>query len=394
MKRIRYILSALLLLGAMGVMAAQGSDKGNVFDGVVKLDKTVHDFGDISVSDGPVSTEFKVTNVGEKALVIYNVVSSCGCTAAEWTRSPLKKGESGTIKATFKNEDGAYPFDKTLTVYFSGVKRPVVLRLRGDVHGKDEKLEDTYPWHFGSLGFKKIDIKGGNLTQEQQKSGEVPVANLSSKPLKVSFSDVTPGLELNVTPNPLPAKGTGKVQWTITADRTRWGKNYYYATPVAGGRISPAAFSAKASPKAAGSEALVADANPELGQGKQRIGIYTFTKENFSKWTDEQIKMGSNPIADESTVSFGNVKSGTQVEASFSIANKGKSDLKIYKVDSESLALTAKPFPNLAPGREDELELSLDTTKLPEGECLILVTLTTNSPLRPLVNFYLTGWIS
>ena len=59
--------------------------------------------------------------------------SSCGCTNVRWTRTSLAKGEKGTIEATYTNEDGPYPFDKTITVYLSDIRKPVVLHLRGVV---------------------------------------------------------------------------------------------------------------------------------------------------------------------------------------------------------------------------------------------------------------------
>ena len=214
--------------------AGQGSGTGNTFGGTVKLDKIVHDFGDILVSDGPVSATFTATNIGDKPLVIYSVVSSCGCTDVEWTRQPLKPGEKGTIKATYKNDEGGYPFDKNLTVYFSEPKQPVVLRLRGESHKKKLSLQEMYPVRFGDLGFKEVDIKGGNLSQGQVKSGEVMVANLGSKPLSVKFDNVSEGLSLKLSQNPIPAGQTAKLSFVVTADRNHWGKNYYYATPVVG----------------------------------------------------------------------------------------------------------------------------------------------------------------
>ena len=56
-----------LLLGGEGSLLAQGSGKDNTFEGVVRMDKTVHDFGDIMVSDGPVTATFTATNVSDKA---------------------------------------------------------------------------------------------------------------------------------------------------------------------------------------------------------------------------------------------------------------------------------------------------------------------------------------
>ncbi len=393
--RVINILLALLPLVA-GIPAwGQGSGAGNTFGGTVKLDKTVHDFGDILVTDGPVTATFTATNIGDKPLVIYSVVSSCGCTDVEWTRSPLKPGEKGTIKATYKNDEGGYPFDKNLTVYFSEPKQPVILRLRGESHKKKLSLGELYPVRFGNLAFKSVDIKGGNLSQGQQRSGEVMVANLGTKPLTVKFSNVSEGLSVKLSENPIPAGGTSKMVYTVTADRQHWGKNYYYATPLVDGKVYKAVVrpSAEASKEEAGTEALVSDPNPELGAGKSRIGIYTVTKEDFSSYTKEQRDAAPVPMAAESTFSFGKVKVGTKVKGSYEIANKGKSVFKVYKVDSESSKVSVMPFGDVAPGSKGKLEVTLDTSSFPKGECLVILTLTTNSPSRPIMNLFLTGWI-
>ena len=388
-------MSAMLFFGE-GSLRAQVSGKDNTFDGIVRMDKVVHDFGDIMVADGPVTATFTAKNVSDKALLIYNVVSSCGCTSVEWTRKPIAPGQTGTIKATFKNDEKGYPFDKSLTVYFSGVKRPVVLRLRGVSHDRKFTLDEVYTTRFGNLAFKKVDIKGGNLSQGQQKSGDIVVANLGGKPLNVSFSDVSQGLSLKVSPNPVPAGTTAHVSYTVTADRQHWGKNYYYATPVVDGRSYKAVVTPSAEPErtSRGTEALVADPNPELGVGKSRIGIFTYTKENFSSLTEKERMAGSNPMADESTFSFGKVRAGEKVDCSFSFTNKGKSDLRIYKVDSESSHVTAQPFADVPAGGKGDLKVTFDTKGFPVGECLVVLTLTTNSPLRPIMNLYLTGWVT
>ena len=101
------------------------------FGGRARLDKTVHDFGEISLKDGPVSCSFSLTNISEDPLTIYAVVSSCGCTGVEWTRETLEPGASGVITATYSNDEGPYPFDKNLTVYVSDIKKPIVLHLKG-----------------------------------------------------------------------------------------------------------------------------------------------------------------------------------------------------------------------------------------------------------------------
>lgn len=110
------------------------------FGGVVRLDKTVHDFGTVDVKDGAVSCSFAVTNIGEDTLNIFAVTSTCGCTTAKWTRTDIAPGEAGQIDVTFTNDEGPYPFDKTLTVYLSALSRPVILHIKGTaVKGRKAK---------------------------------------------------------------------------------------------------------------------------------------------------------------------------------------------------------------------------------------------------------------
>jgi len=355
------LISALLTLPLLADAQTRTVEGGVEVDGIVRFDKTIHDFGDVLLSEGPKGCSFTVTNIYSKPIAILNVVSSCGCTDVEWTREPLQPGKSGTIKATFSNDQGPHPFDKSLTVYISSVKKPVILHLRGVAHDKKLSLGELYPVRAGDLGLKETDIKLGNMEQGSQRSDAVSVANMGSSPLGVSFKDVSDGLKVSVAPNPIPAGETARLTYTITADRSHWGKNYYYATPVANGVAGPP------------------------------IGIWSFTKEDFSSLTDEQMEAAGQPYFAESTYNFGVVKAGAKVDPVFTFKNEGKGELVIYKVDSDSPSLRGETPPIVYPGKKGSVKMHLDTASLPKGEVLIIVTLTTNSPLRPIVNLFVAG---
>ncbi|MGN1215972.1 MAG: DUF1573 domain-containing protein, partial [Candidatus Cryptobacteroides sp.] len=117
------------------------------------------------------------------------------------------------------------------------------------------------------------------------------------------------------------------------------------------------------------------------------------TKEDFSSWTKEERDRASQPMADGSTFEIGKVSKGTTVEAVFGITNRGKSDLRIYKVDTDSSHASVAPFGDLKPGAKGSLKVTLDTSGMPSGEVLVVLTLITNSPLRPIMNLYVTGWV-
>ena len=106
---------------------------GVLIGGRAEFDRTVHDFGTIGASDGPQTCIFTLTNTSEEPITILSAITSCGCTNVKWTRSTLEKGQKGTIEVTYSNEEGPFPFDKTVTVYLSDIKKPVILHLRGVV---------------------------------------------------------------------------------------------------------------------------------------------------------------------------------------------------------------------------------------------------------------------
>lgn len=126
MKKIALAVAIIVLSSFQALAQADFAD-------VAKLDRTVYDFGTVSLDAGMLKCEFNLTNISDKPLTILAVISSCGCTGVEWTRTALAPGETGVIKAHYNNDEGPYPFDKTLTVYVEGVKKPVILHLRGEV---------------------------------------------------------------------------------------------------------------------------------------------------------------------------------------------------------------------------------------------------------------------
>ncbi|MBQ7709848.1 MAG: DUF1573 domain-containing protein [Bacteroidales bacterium] len=361
----------LLLSFATGVFSPLAKKKADApwektpaaNEGSVSWDKTVHNFGDVSVSDGPLSCTFTLTNNGSEPISIFEVVSSCGCTDVKWTKGSIKPGETGTISATYKNEDGAMAFDKTLTAYISGVKKPVILRLRGVVHEKKKSLAQLYgAQKLGTFGMKTRTFLAGTLKQGLSTSETETVANLGTKPLKVTFADVSEGLSISVKSNPIPANSTATLAFTVTSAPDVYGKKIYRATPVLDGKKADAP-----------------------------LEITAWTQENFAGWSDKQRKDAALPYFDQSTFSIGSVKAGKVVEVTYTCTNRGKMPFHIFKADVEDPALQLKEMADVAPGKKGAIRFSLDTSKLPKGETVLMISLTTNSPLRPLINLFVAG---
>ena len=167
-----------------------------------------------------------------------------------------------------------------------------------------------------------------------------------------------------MVPATVPAGETAALRFSVKADPNLWGKHVYSATPVING----------------------------VKAGKP-ITVSALTRGNFASWTPEERKNAAQCIFDESTVSFGTITAGKKVDAVFTFTNKGKSALRFYSLDADSEGLTATLPGETAAQAKGSIPVKLDTSKLPKGETVIMLTLTTNCPARPLINLFLTGLV-
>jgi Protein of unknown function (DUF1573) len=99
----------------------------------IKWDQEMHDFGDIEKGK-PVTYEFSFTNSTKETILITNVRPACGCTAANYTKTPIKPGEKGMVAATFNAANGGV-FQKsvTITTTENGAEAVKTLSFKGKV---------------------------------------------------------------------------------------------------------------------------------------------------------------------------------------------------------------------------------------------------------------------
>jgi hypothetical protein len=80
-----------------------------------ELDKLEHDFG--TVKEGVVVTfGFQIKNTGKDPLVIYDIKSSCGCTATTLGTDRVKAGDASVLKVSFDSKDKVGYNEKTVTL--------------------------------------------------------------------------------------------------------------------------------------------------------------------------------------------------------------------------------------------------------------------------------------
>lgn len=89
------------------------------------------DFGKIKLGEER-STEFTFENIGQTAIIILGVESSCGCTVASYPRYPITPGSKNKIMVHFKGTSVGVS-QKTLILKMYGAKH-VTLVVKARVY--------------------------------------------------------------------------------------------------------------------------------------------------------------------------------------------------------------------------------------------------------------------
>lgn len=67
----------------------------------ISFTETRIEWNTLREQDGDVGHDFRFTNTGDKPLLIKNVITSCGCTSAEWSKEAYQPGEEGVIRLIY-----------------------------------------------------------------------------------------------------------------------------------------------------------------------------------------------------------------------------------------------------------------------------------------------------
>ena len=332
--------------------------------GELVFESMVHDFGDILIDDGPQYCEFGYKNTGDSPVVIHNIISSCGCTQPQWSKAPIRPGESGKIKVTFLNDQGPYPFDKVLTVYNSATSRPVLLRLRGTVHEKKKSLEELYPVRLGGAGLKSRNIDLGQIPEGRCEEDGFTVANMLRKSIEVSFPELPEGMSVSPRSAIIGARDVAgfAISYDSKAGKAGWGRTSY--------------------------ELPVSVNGNEAG----RMSAEFLLKPDFTGMPASKKAFAALPVFDKSSYTFSDVPAGEIINVSFRFVNNGREPFEIYASDANSENITVKyPENPTGPSDSGEIRVCVDTSDMMENsEKLYIITLITNSPSRPMVNLFVS----
>ena len=103
----------------------------NIPKTIAKASQTDIDFGTFDKSEIK-QTTIEVKNTGDSPLVIVDVSTTCGCTAATYDKRPAKPGESLRVQIKMTPKDTGF-FDEVVTVRYNSINnQPVKVKIKGN----------------------------------------------------------------------------------------------------------------------------------------------------------------------------------------------------------------------------------------------------------------------
>ena len=99
-----------------------------------KLSQTVIDMGTFYWEEKQ-DTVVEMINTGDNLLAVHDVLTSCGCTVADYDKKPVWKGEKLNVKISYKAEHPER-FNKTIAIYCNVEQSPLIVRIKGEAQNR------------------------------------------------------------------------------------------------------------------------------------------------------------------------------------------------------------------------------------------------------------------
>ncbi|MCL2167516.1 MAG: DUF1573 domain-containing protein [Lentimicrobiaceae bacterium] len=281
----------------------------------IKFDVTTIDFGSIKEDDGKVSGKFEYTNTGDQDLLLTGVKPGCGCTAADYTKTPVAPGEKGFIIATYNPFNRPGSFNKSIKVTTNEPKPDgnenvgsYMIYIKGNV---EKRPPSKYEVAGYSNGSGDIRIKDNNvkidLLNTESKSFTVLVKNFSEK--TSTFEPVNLPNYISVPNQTLkPGEETEVTFQYDAAKRGEFGAFKDVLTIQTQDSIEP----------------------------RITMIIESSIKEDFSKLTPKQLQDAPKAELETATLDFEKVEKNTNPTKQITITNKGKNPLFIRQLKSSN----------------------------------------------------------
>lgn len=358
--KVKFIYFLFIILGNFIVAEAQKN-------AIIKFDSTVHDFGKIREDGGKVSTTFFFSNVGTDTLKLINVRPGCGCTTADWTKSPVLPGQKGYILTQYDPHGRPGIFNKAVNVTTNASDTPIMLIIKGDVTPRVKTILDTFPVQSGDLLMKSNHVAFLEIKNNVVRTDTLEILNYWNRPMTFSVAGVPAHIKCKIVPESLAPKQKGIVIVTYdAAKKNDFGLVYDYVNLITN----------------------------DSAESNKPITVSANITEDFSGMTEKQKSRAPQIVFTSDTLNFGTAKEGEIVKFSFEFKNTGKDNLIIHKTKASCGCTASTPEKTILKNGEISkinVEFNTDGKK---GEQRKTITVISNDPVNPVITLNIKGKVT
>ena len=357
MRKLRLI---LLILFMLVVKIGSSQEK-------IKFSPSKWDFGTILEQDGIQTFKFVGKNISEKPILIYRVMSSCGCTVPKFTPKPILPGETTEITVRFDPAGQFGIISRDLLVYSIEREKIATLSVRGSVTPRQKTTEELYPIvAMEGLRVNSTLCNFPNIYIGKPTTSTIGYVNATDHPIKLELRELKQSGYLSLDfPATIPPHERGEINFTyqIPATAPHYGTLTDLFEVWVNGKTTHTKLMAHG----------IAVDDPTLSYGKKH----------------PRMQVSKN------IVKFGIInRSTTAYTQTFTLKNVGEKELIIRKVESKGeFTTTLREGQRLGVGRELQVDVRINASTLPRGSLSRQLVLITNDPIRPIQRVKLTALI-
>lgn len=336
-----------------------------------------HDFGVFMEQDGKVSCQMRLTNTGDKPLLIVKAQAGCGCTVVNFPEDAIMPGDTATVSITYNPSGRPGQFTKQALIFTNTTTKRSILEITGNVIPTAATLDKQYPVKAGSLRISQQNLPLGELTRGKNKTEYLSAYNASTDTVMVTVMGFKPHLRLAVVPDTVPpARVTALTVHYLSGKAPLWGLNT--------DTVMVFCRSLRHRPT-------------DGPVGMAEIQVMAQVIEDFDSLSDKDrndapvISVDCGDRIDLGTFT----KQGERVTRTFTITNRGKRPLAIRRLwvpDGEGITVTANRT-EIKRGKSATVTVTVDTSRQ-QGDLLnVPLTVMTNDPVTPRLTIRLVGII-
>lgn len=332
------------------------------FSQSLSFNEKLHDFGTIYEVNGVVKCNFTVKNTSDKPFVINFITTGCGCTVAQYDKSPIMPNKTRDITIQYDPTNRAGVFRTAINIVGASPREDYTIHVRGSIIAREKTVSELYPISLSGIKLKEDFIPFGIIPNKETHTYFIEIYNPSSE-----------NIDVEVSCN----EGQNRRAW-MTKNTVKPNQNSYIMYEL---DLKESNYLGDISDK------ITIFVNEK--QLSYKINVSGTVIPNYYDITEQQIRM--MPIGLISEIEHTINISKTNNSYNFKISNSGNSELKILKaIKRTKLIDYSINFSELKRGESGTITLMLNESKI-KNRASGVITFITNSVDTPIFTLTLIG---